>query len=96
MSFSKRALMCVLRYNDQKKNIKQAKKGYYAQKTVLLKPYGVPLLPKPPPGGAHADINGQNSMACNVKAMVVCKQCGKFCHNDCISSSNVCVSCLIR
>ena len=37
MSFSKRALMCVLRYNDQTKNIKQAKKGYYAQKTVLLK-----------------------------------------------------------
>ena len=37
MSFSKRALMCVLRYNDQKKNIKQAKKCYYAQKTVLLK-----------------------------------------------------------
>ena len=29
--------MCILRYNDQKKNIKQAKKGYYAQKTVLLK-----------------------------------------------------------
>lgn len=66
------------------------------QKTVLLKPYGVPLLPKPPPGGAHAHINGQNSMACDVKAMVVCKQCGKYCHNDCISSSNVCVSCLIR
>ena len=37
MSFSKRALMCVLRYNDQKKNIKQAKKGYHAQKKVLLK-----------------------------------------------------------
>ena len=66
-------------------------------KTVLLKPYGVPLLPKPP-SGAHSDqIHGQNSItACNVKAMVVCKQCGKFCHNDCISSSNVCVSCLIR
>ena len=63
------------------------------QKTVLLKPYGVPLLPKPPAGGPEI---GQNSMACNVKAMVVCKQCGKFCHNDCISSSNVCVSCLIR
>lgn len=59
---------------------------------VLIKPYGVPLLPKPP----SATEMGQNSMACNVKALVVCKQCGKFCHNDCISSSNVCVSCLIR
>ena len=37
MSFSKRALMCVLRYNDQKKNIKQAKKGYYAQKNSSFK-----------------------------------------------------------
>lgn len=61
-------------------------------KKVLLKPYGVPLLPKPS-GGPEIS---QNGMACNVKALVVCKQCGKFCHNDCISSSNVCVSCLIR
>ena len=61
-------------------------------KQVMLKSYGVPLLPKPP---AMPD-KGQNSMSCNVKAMVACKQCGKFCHNDCISPSNVCVSCLIR
>lgn len=59
---------------------------------VLLKPYGVPLLPKP----AERPVEAGNAMACNVKALVVCKQCGKFCHNDCISSSNVCVSCLIR
>ena len=61
-------------------------------KKVLIKSYGVPLLPKPP----SMPEKGQNSMTCNVKALVVCKQCGKFCHNDCISSSNVCVSCLIR
>ena len=59
---------------------------------VMLKSYGVPLLPKPP----SVPDRAQNSMACNVKAMVICKQCGKFCHNDCISPSNVCVSCLIR
>ncbi len=59
---------------------------------VLVKSYGVPLLPKPP----SAPELAQNPLACNVKALVVCKQCGKFCHNDCISSSNVCVSCLIR
>ena len=62
-------------------------------KQVMLKSYGVPLLPKPP---AMQSEKGQNSMSCNVKAMVACKQCGKFCHNDCISPSNVCVSCLIR
>lgn len=59
---------------------------------VMLKSYGVPLLPKPP----SIPDKSQNPMACNVKAMVACKQCGKFCHNDCISPSNVCVSCLIR
>ena len=63
-------------------------------KKVMLKSYGVPLLPKPPTGMGSERAN--STMACNVKALVVCKQCGKFCHNDCISSSNVCVSCLIR
>lgn len=62
---------------------------------VMLKSYGVPLLPKPPSMPDHK--GGQQPMAmCNVKAMVACKQCGKFCHNDCIGPSNVCVSCLIR
>ena len=63
-------------------------------KKVMIKSYGVPLLPKPPSG--MGPERGNSTMACNVKALVVCKQCGKFCHNDCISSSNVCVSCLIR
>lgn len=35
--------------------------------------------------------------ACKLKALVSCKGCGAFCHHDCInSSSNLCVSCLIR
>ncbi|XP_005098467.1 putative Polycomb group protein ASXL2 [Aplysia californica] len=33
--------------------------------------------------------------ACNHKAMVVCKKCGAFCHNDCIGPSRLCVTCLI-
>ena len=59
---------------------------------MMLKSYGVPLLPKPP----NMVPNGVNSVACNVKAMVVCKNCGAFCHDDCISSSRLCVTCLIR
>lgn len=62
-------------------------------KTVMLKTYGVPLLPKPPVSNPDS---GQNTVACNVKAMIICKQCGAFCHNDCIGPSKVCVSCLIR
>ena len=66
---------------------------------MQLKSTGVvPLLPKPPPdlppGGQGQ--GGQGQLACNVKAMVLCKQCGQFCHNDCIGPSKVCVSCLIR
>lgn len=58
---------------------------------IMLKSHGVPLLPKPP-----SDPMGQSPVACNVKAMIVCKQCGAFCHNDCIGPAKVCVSCLIR
>jgi len=59
---------------------------------MMLKSYGVPLLPKPP----SMVQNGVNSVACNVKAMITCKNCGAFCHDDCISSSRLCVTCLIR
>ncbi|XP_059089789.1 polycomb protein Asx-like [Tigriopus californicus] len=58
---------------------------------IMLKSHGVPLLPKPP-----SDPMGQSPVACNVKAMIICKQCGAFCHNDCIGPAKVCVSCLIR
>ncbi len=67
---------------------------------MMLKSTGVvPLLPKPPdPAGTSASGSGGASspMACNVKALIMCKQCGAFCHNDCIGPSKVCVSCLIR
>jgi len=59
---------------------------------MMLKSYGVPLLPKPP----SMVQNGVNSVVCNMKAMVVCKNCGAFCHDDCITASRLCVTCLIR
>lgn len=35
--------------------------------------------------------------ACSLKAMIVCKKCGAFCHDDCIGPSRLCVTCcLIR
>lgn len=61
---------------------------------VMLKSHGVvPLLPKPPD---NSSSNGTNPVACNVKAMIICRKCGNFCHNDCIGPAKVCVSCLIR
>ncbi|XP_018899617.2 uncharacterized protein Asx isoform X1 [Bemisia tabaci] len=37
-----------------------------------------------------------DSCSCNLNAMVVCQKCGAFCHDDCISSSRLCLTCLIR
>ncbi|CAL1526940.1 unnamed protein product, partial [Lymnaea stagnalis] len=39
--------------------------------------------------------SGGTNCACNHKAMVICKKCGAFCHNDCIGPSRLCVTCLI-
>ncbi|XP_071117219.1 polycomb group protein Asx-like [Haliotis cracherodii] len=36
-----------------------------------------------------------SSCACSLKAMVMCKKCGAFCHDDCIGPSRLCVTCLI-
>ncbi|KAK3907112.1 Polycomb protein Asx [Frankliniella fusca] len=44
-----------------------------------------------------SEANGpQNDCACNLKAMVMCKQCGAFCHDDCMGPMHLCVMCLIR
>lgn len=33
---------------------------------------------------------------CSLKAMIACKKCGAFWHDDCIDPSRVCVTCHIR
>ncbi|XP_056408896.1 putative Polycomb group protein ASXL2 [Hyla sarda] len=32
---------------------------------------------------------------CRLKAMIMCKGCGAFCHDNCIGPSKLCVSCLV-
>ncbi|XP_064604736.1 putative Polycomb group protein ASXL2 isoform X2 [Liolophura sinensis] len=39
--------------------------------------------------------SGGSSCACSLKALVMCKKCGAFCHDDCIGPSKLCVTCLI-
>ena len=34
------------------------------------------------------------SCSCRLKAMVVCKKCGAFCHDDCISAAQLCSACV--
>ncbi|NXX41711.1 ASX protein, partial [Tricholaema leucomelas] len=33
--------------------------------------------------------------SCSLKAMIMCKGCGVFCHDDCIGPSKLCVLCLV-
>ncbi|GFO13379.1 polycomb protein asx [Plakobranchus ocellatus] len=47
------------------------------------------------PGLPNNQGSESSNCACNHKAMVVCKKCGAFCHNDCIGPSRLCVTCLI-
>ncbi|KAL3868234.1 hypothetical protein ACJMK2_041065 [Sinanodonta woodiana] len=39
--------------------------------------------------------SSQTNCACSLKAMVTCRKCGAFCHDDCIGPSKLCVTCLI-
>ncbi|NWS76251.1 ASX protein, partial [Crotophaga sulcirostris] len=46
-----------------------------------------------------ADSGGVDEIAfkcsCSLKAMIMCKGCGAFCHDDCIGPSKLCVLCLV-
>ncbi|XP_072412875.1 polycomb group protein ASXL1-like isoform X2 [Chiloscyllium punctatum] len=51
------------------------------------------------PSQTFAESSGVNEMtfkcSCRLKAMIMCKGCGAFCHDDCIGPSKLCVSCLV-
>ncbi|XP_044310838.1 polycomb group protein ASXL1 isoform X2 [Varanus komodoensis] len=44
-------------------------------------------------GSSMEEISLQCS--CSLKAMIMCKGCGAFCHDDCIGPSKLCVLCLV-
>ncbi|KAJ2944597.1 hypothetical protein O0L34_g3950 [Tuta absoluta] len=41
-------------------------------------------------------VGAEESCVCNLRAMILCKKCGAFCHDDCIGSAELCLTCLIR
>ncbi|XP_061899130.1 putative Polycomb group protein ASXL2 isoform X2 [Entelurus aequoreus] len=45
--------------------------------------------------GPNMEDNMQSTCYCRLKAMIMCKGCGAFCHHDCIGPSELCVSCLV-
>lgn len=54
---------------------------------------------QPLPVQAFSDTGGLEDLPskcyCRLKAMIMCKGCGAFCHDDCIGPSKLCVSCLV-
>ncbi|XP_069813745.1 putative Polycomb group protein ASXL3 isoform X1 [Dendropsophus ebraccatus] len=53
----------------------------------------------PMPAQKYADSSSADELelkcSCRLKAMIVCKGCGAFCHDDCIGPSKLCVACLV-
>lgn len=45
--------------------------------------------------GSNMEDQVQSKCYCRLKAMIMCKGCGAFCHDDCIGPSKLCVSCLV-
>ncbi|XP_009946249.1 PREDICTED: putative Polycomb group protein ASXL2, partial [Leptosomus discolor] len=43
----------------------------------------------------HSMEDSPSKCYCRLKAMIMCKGCGAFCHDDCIGPSKLCVSCLV-
>lgn len=43
---------------------------------------------------SKSESSSQSNCACNLKGMKTCSKCGAFCHDDCIGSSKLCVTCL--
>ncbi|XP_066036284.1 putative Polycomb group protein ASXL2 [Chamaea fasciata] len=52
-------------------------------------------LPVPAFAEAGAGEEPPSKCYCRLKAMIMCKGCGAFCHDDCIGPSKLCVSCLV-
>lgn len=47
----------------------------------------------------HFVAVGENTppnCSCSMNAMVICQQCGIFCHDQCMGSAKLCLSCVIR
>ncbi|NXD31065.1 ASX protein, partial [Spelaeornis formosus] len=52
-------------------------------------------LPVPAFGQDGTVEDAPSKCYCRLKAMIMCKGCGAFCHDDCIGPSKLCVSCLV-
>ncbi|CAG9567394.1 unnamed protein product [Danaus chrysippus] len=71
---------------------------------VQRTPNVAPRASSAPPSNPNSNVNvtrcrsvgADDSCVCNLRAMILCKKCGAFCHDDCIGSAELCLTCLIR
>jgi len=63
---------------------------------------GLAIVPKPSrsasaaPRLEHIVLDKKGNCICDLRAMVMCRKCGVFCHDDCMGATNLCVTCMIR
>ncbi|XP_013181322.1 PREDICTED: polycomb protein Asx isoform X1 [Papilio xuthus] len=71
---------------------------------VQRTPNVIPRASSAPPSNLNTNVNvarcrsvgAEDACVCNLRAMILCKKCGAFCHDDCIGSAELCLTCLIR
>lgn len=52
-------------------------------------------IPASPTAARCAPVSDSNC-PCSLKALAICKKCGAFCHDECISANKLCRTCYIR
>ncbi|XP_045514621.1 polycomb protein Asx [Pieris brassicae] len=91
----------VIQHNEINEN-RPNNMGQYI--LVQRTPNVAPRASSAPPTNQNSNINvtrcrsvgAEDSCVCNLRAMILCKKCGAFCHDDCIGSAELCLTCLIR
>ncbi|XP_053601413.1 polycomb protein Asx [Plodia interpunctella] len=71
---------------------------------VQRTPNVAPRASSAPPSNQNSNVSvarcrsvgADEACVCNLRAMILCKKCGAFCHDDCIGSAELCLTCLIR
>ncbi|CAK1549715.1 unnamed protein product [Leptosia nina] len=91
----------VIQHNEINEN-RSNNMGQYI--LVQRTPNVAPRASSAPPTNPNSNVNvtrcrsvgAEESCVCNLRAMILCKKCGAFCHDDCIGSAELCLTCLIR
>ncbi|CAH1645081.1 unnamed protein product [Spodoptera littoralis] len=91
----------VMPHNEMNEN-RSNNVGQYI--LVQRTPNVAPRASSAPPANQNTNVSvarcrsvgADDACVCNLRAMILCKKCGAFCHDDCIGSAELCLTCLIR